>query len=213
VKQAMGNHLPCEAGNGWKLPTFHNTMHVVDDMCKYRKPKEANTEVGEKNHKFFAKLIGQCCRKQHKSLTRQVPVHLSDSFVIEKLASAMALLTNKDEMHFTSFPDHQENDNEESTTFGATHCSPNLDGNNVKIVWLSSTEKHSLTCNAAFVTFLKENHMSIDNQKTINCCTEYKQNYLLMQCHPSYQGEGPWFDWVGVYFEACTIKKKNFSKG
>jgi hypothetical protein len=63
----IGNCLPREAGNGWKLPTFHITMHIVDDMCKYGKPKEANTEVGEKNHKFFAKRIGCCCRKQHKS--------------------------------------------------------------------------------------------------------------------------------------------------
>jgi hypothetical protein len=39
--------LPRQKGNGWKLPTFHNTMH----MCKYGKPKEANTEVGEKNQK------------------------------------------------------------------------------------------------------------------------------------------------------------------
>jgi hypothetical protein len=33
-------------------------MHIVSDMCKYGKPKEANTEVGEKNHKVFAKCIG-----------------------------------------------------------------------------------------------------------------------------------------------------------
>jgi hypothetical protein len=35
----------------------------------------------------------------------------------------------------------------------------------------------------------------------------------MMRCHPSYQGEGPWFDWVSVYFEACTIKKKKFLEG
>jgi hypothetical protein len=50
--------LPHQKGNGWRLPTFHNTMHIVSDMCKYGKPKEANTEVGEKNHKVFAKRIG-----------------------------------------------------------------------------------------------------------------------------------------------------------
>jgi hypothetical protein len=116
-------------------------MHMVDDMCKYGKPKEANTEVSEKNHKFFAKCIGCCCRKQHKTFSRQVSVRLSDSFVIEKLASAMELLTKKDEMHCTSFPNHQGNDYEEGTTFGATHCSLHLNGNNVKFVWLSSTEK------------------------------------------------------------------------
>ena len=51
--------LPREKGNGWKLPTFHNTMHIVSDMCKYGKPKEANTEVGEHNHIFFAKKLGR----------------------------------------------------------------------------------------------------------------------------------------------------------
>jgi hypothetical protein len=83
AKQAMtkmldtiGDHLPREAGNGWKLPTFHNTMHMVDDMCKNGKPKEANTEVGEKKKilcqthwSSFVNLRCCCCylfkRKLH----------------------------------------------------------------------------------------------------------------------------------------------------
>jgi hypothetical protein len=113
----IGNHLPREAGNGWKLPTFHNTMHMVDDRCKYGKPKQANTEVGEKNHKFFAKCIGRHRRKQHKSFTCQVSVCLSDSFMIEKLASAMGLLTNKDEVHSTSSSNQQNNNDKEGSFF------------------------------------------------------------------------------------------------
>src|SRR5512136_662390 len=31
--------LPHQTGNGWRLlPTFHNTMHIVSEMCKYGKP-------------------------------------------------------------------------------------------------------------------------------------------------------------------------------
>jgi hypothetical protein len=104
-----------------ETPTFHNTIHIVNDMCNCGIPKEANTEVGEKNHKFFAKRIGCCCRKQHNSFTGQVSVCLSDSFVIEKLASAMGLLTNKDEMHCTSFPNHQGNDDEEEKYYFWSH--------------------------------------------------------------------------------------------
>jgi hypothetical protein len=40
-------------GNGWKLPTFHNVMHIVGEMGKFGKPTEENTEVGEKNHKVL----------------------------------------------------------------------------------------------------------------------------------------------------------------
>jgi hypothetical protein len=55
----LRDRLPREEGNGWKLPTFHNVMHIVREMGKFGKPKEVNTEVGEKNHKVFAKKIGR----------------------------------------------------------------------------------------------------------------------------------------------------------
>ena len=90
--------LPREQGNGWKLPTFHNIMHIVSDMCKYGKPNEANTEVGERNHKVFAKRIGRWCQKQHKTFANQVAVQLSDTFVTEKLASSMQLLVDDDDI-------------------------------------------------------------------------------------------------------------------
>jgi hypothetical protein len=206
--------LPREAGNGWKLPTFHNTMHIVNDMCKYGKPKESNTEVGEKNHKFFAKRIGRRCRKQHKTFARQVALRLSDSFVIDKMASAMGLLADEDDKHCQSLPNYVMDVNQEGTTLGATHCSFNLNGgNHVKVIWQSATEKHLLSWNAAVATFIQNNYMSTENRTTIYCCTEYKHNKLLIRCHPSFQGEGPWFDWVSVYFEACTIAKKKFPEG
>jgi hypothetical protein len=36
---------------------------------------------------------------------------------------------------------------------------------------------------------------------------------LVMQCHPFYQGEGPWFDWVSIHFEACLLNGNTFPKG
>ena len=93
----VSKSLPREQGNGWKLPTFHNIMHIVGDMCKYGKPNEANTEVNERNHKVFAKRIGQRCRKQHKTFATQVAARLFDTFVIEKLVSAMKLFDEDDD--------------------------------------------------------------------------------------------------------------------
>jgi hypothetical protein len=114
--------LPRQKGNGWKLPTFHNTMHIVSDMCKYGKPKEANMEVGEKNHKVFTKCIGQHCCRQHKIFSNQVAVRLSDSFVIEKLASAMHLL-HEDEDEGVDTLEKFANDKYQESTNGATYCS------------------------------------------------------------------------------------------
>jgi hypothetical protein len=190
-------------------------MHIVSDMCKYGKPKEANTEVGEKNHKVFAKRIGRRCRKQHKTFSRQVALRLSDSFVIDKMATAMGLLTekNEDDYHCPPLPNHVHVENKDGSITGATHCSLHLNNTHLKVTWLSATESHLLTWDADVLTFIQKHYMSSDNQSTINCCTEYKNNKWLMRCHPSYQGEGPWFDWVNVAFEACIIKRTKFPKG
>jgi hypothetical protein len=74
-------------------------------------------------------------------------------------------------------------------------------------------QKYILKWDAAVATFIQNNYMSSEDRITINGCTEYKNSQLMMWCHPSYQGEGPWFDWVSVYFEPCTIKKRKFLEG
>jgi hypothetical protein len=207
------DRLPRESGNGWNLPTFHNTMHIINDMCKYGKPKESNTEVGEKNHKVFAKRIGRRCRKQHKTFAKQVAQRLSDSFVIDKMASAMGLFADENDDDGESIVIAANNEANQGISSGATHCSLSLSGENVEVVWQSSTEKHLLTWDPSVATFIKNNYMVPQNTSTIHCCTEYKHNNILIRCHPSYQGEGPWFDWVSASFEQCTIEKKKFPKG
>jgi hypothetical protein len=41
-------------------------------MKKFGKPKEVNTKVREKNHKYFAKSIGCQSQKQHSTFMRQI---------------------------------------------------------------------------------------------------------------------------------------------
>ena len=69
-------------------------MHIVSDMCKYSKPKESNTKLGEKNHKMFTKHIGCHCHKQHITFAKQVSSCLSEAFILNKVATTMGLLDN-----------------------------------------------------------------------------------------------------------------------
>jgi hypothetical protein len=48
---------------------------------------------------------------------------------------------------------------------------------------------------------------------SVNCCTEYKIDCVQMQCHPSYQGEGAWFDWVNVYFASSKCDGIKYQSG
>ena len=213
--------LPREKGNGWKLPTFHNTMHIVNDMCKYGKPKEANTEVGEKNHIVFAKKIGRRCRKQHRTFTNQVAVRLSDSFIIQRLVVVMGLVDedqdddDDDDDGNEDFGKAQNGADESSmeSTNGATHSKLIRNGNSIEETWTSKTEKHLLTWDFGVATCIYAHYTGKYHVTTIHCCTEYVQQKFRIRCHPSYQGQGPWFDWVCVHFEACTHNGKSIPKG
>ena len=203
--------LPRIDGNGWKLPTFHNIMHMVSDMCKYGKPKEANTEVGEKNHKVFAKRIGRRCRKQHKTFAKQVAIRLSDTFVINKLATVMEI--NKDNFFVESSElpvDCSNNDGIVESTNNATHFMLSLIDNSPCVKWTSATEKHLLSFNMKLAEFILSKFSSIADDVIVHGCTEYVYNAIVMRCHPSYKGEGPWFDWVSIHFEDCTYNGKTY---
>jgi hypothetical protein len=110
-------------------------------------------------------------------------------------------------------------DSNQESTMGATHYTLHLNGNNkIEVTWHSATEKHLLTCAMDVATCIWNHYVSADsNITTINCCTEYMykniHNRLVMRCHPSYQGEGPWFDWVNVHLEAHILNGKVFPEG
>jgi hypothetical protein len=186
-------------------------------MCKYGKPKEANTEVGEHNHIFFAKKIGRRCRKQHKTFTTQLAVRLSDSFIIARLVSVMGLFDEDDE------DDGDEDvvivapsggaDSSTEGTNGATHSKLHLNGNTMERTWKSVTEKHLLTWDCDVAAFIQEHYMATHSVTTIHCCTEYVKQQFRMRCHPSYQGQGLWFDWVSVHFEAFRLNGQRIPLG
>jgi hypothetical protein len=206
------NCLPRENGNGWKVPTFHNLMHIVSDMCKYGKPKESNTEVGEKNHKVFAKRIGRRCRKQHKTFAKQASSRLSEAFIIEKMASLMGLM---DEFNFekTDSPELVIGNNDTECAQG-THFIIQHNGDKVEAIWQSVTEEHLLTSDQDVLDYLLSHFsMNEDNVISVHCCTEYQYKSVLIRSHPCYKGEGPWFDWVNVNLEEITINEVIFPGG
>jgi hypothetical protein len=118
-------------------------------------------------------------------------------------------LFDEDDENCATVDNAADESNKESTK-GATHYTIYLNGNKMEVSWQSATEKHLLTCDTDVATFVQYYYTSTGNITTIHCCTEFMHNQLLMWCHPSYQGEGPWFDWVSVHFEACTLNGKAF---
>ena len=146
-------------------------------------------EVGEKNHKVFAKCIGHRCRKQHKTFAKQVAIRLSDTFVINKLAAVMEI--NKENCIVEShdlLEDGGQNEGIVESTNKATHFMLSLIDNSPCVKWTSSTEKHLLSFNMNLAEFILSKFTSSAGAVNVHGCTEYVYNMILMRCHPSYNG-------------------------
>ena len=179
-------------------------MHIVGDMCKYGKPKAANTEVGENNHKVFAKRIGHHCRKQHKTYASQVAICLTEAFVLKKMGSAMGIL---DEWKVDECDVPQEvNGNINDECAKGTHFTIQHNGEKVEAKWQSVTEEHLLTFDQDVLEYLFPFFVRM---KTMLCPCIVALSTSIMEffirCHPSYKGEGSWFDWVNVHFEESML--------
>jgi hypothetical protein len=55
--------LPREIGNGWKLPTFHNLMHIVSDM-----------RLVKRTTKFLLSRLVDIAKSNTKLLPSKLPV-------------------------------------------------------------------------------------------------------------------------------------------
>jgi hypothetical protein len=80
--------------------------------------------------------------------------------------------------------------------------------------WQSLTESHLLTSDQDVLDNVFSS-LSIheENLTSVHCCTEYQHNSIFIHCHPSYMGEGPWFDWVNVHFEESSMNGVTYPGG
>jgi hypothetical protein len=72
------------------------------------------------------------------------------------------------------------------------------------VQWTSKTEETLLRGNENrdVMQYILDVYKEEHRVETVHCCTQYKRDGLVMRCHPNYQGEGPWYDWIVASFAA-----------
>jgi hypothetical protein len=174
-------------------------------------PKETCAEVGESNHKDFAKKLGRHCRMQHKSFANQVAQRLSDNFVIGKLVQAMNIIPQEETENIDD--SEFQGDEVKESTRGATHFVTRKHQDGVEIKWKTKTESELLTPFHHLIELLTQCYHEEFEVEDVHCCTEYHRDTQQIRCHPCYKGEGPWFDWVLISFEEQTFNGQTYPKG
>ena len=74
--------FPCNEGNGWKTVTFHEPLHLIDNMKFFVAAIGFMASRCENNHIFFAKQLGGQAQKRHATFVQQ-----TTCCVIDKISS------------------------------------------------------------------------------------------------------------------------------
>ena len=70
--QMIKDTFPRRTGNGWKIPKFHEMLHLIYDIERYGSPANFNTAAPEHNHIWLAKRPGRHSVKDINTFNSQV---------------------------------------------------------------------------------------------------------------------------------------------
>lgn len=105
-----------KGGNGWKVPKFHEMLHLVDDMVRFGAPRNYYAGAPEANHKSFAKRHGRRAQKRHAVFEPQCARRVIDTYVLDMAVDAIVDIAAADD----------EEDDTTSTTASVTSGGANV---------------------------------------------------------------------------------------
>lgn len=196
-------------GNGWKHPKFHAHLHLPQWISDFGLPANFNTQQFESNHKVIVKNVSHNVQKHgcgkflsqmaNRGYERQLL-----SITMEKLD--IKPITKEPYIHLNHGNNTNNNNKwrtKKSTQFELTITPYGM----VKQHWINSKnigshlEIHPCICN-----YISERYKHSSQIVKLGCVTELLlDNNKVIWCHPNFQGEGEWGDWV---LHGCANSRK-----
>ena len=92
--------LPRVDGNNWKIPKFHDMMHIVDDIEKFGMIKESGTSEGERLMKeVYIKIGRSLSPKSNEKLSKDIMCNISSQYAINMLGIDMFVKNSRERSH------------------------------------------------------------------------------------------------------------------
>ena len=74
--------FPRNEGHGWKTVTFHEPLHLIDDMKRFEAVIGFMASCCESNHTFFAKQPDRRSQKSHSTYVQHTALQLVAKIII-----------------------------------------------------------------------------------------------------------------------------------
>ena len=194
----MLSHLSrtCERheGNAWKLPKYHEHLHVPWYISLFGHPMNFDSGRCEHNHIDLCKTPGATAQKRNDVFEEQTGMRLAHRYMVDKAKRVWNIEEDQ-----TEKVGEDNSTGARATRFDVSK-SP---GNNDQPVYdhlFYGTNNGLLRVDQDVVALV--GHELIDGAEgVVKCMTEYKRSGVTYRSHPKYRSVGPWVDWVFVDFQ------------
>ena len=204
--------LVCDReGQGLNIPKFHFVKHLIRNICRHGPPMDVDGSRNESNASVLGKCPGLRTQMHHKTISIHTANRYHEDLTILK---AEAMFHNHcGSKQFSVF----ENDVVQIRKDGVGGSRyifklikrPNIISERQVTSTIEWNGKNSLQrlndeMLQCLTTWLWVDHIGgcISKESTVYGYTElYKDNHLY-RCHPSYNSESEWYDWVYVNWDS-----------
>jgi len=211
---------PCQKGQGWCIPKYHEQLHIPDDIERNGAPHNTFTGPTEHHHIAFIKNPARGTQNRQNKLDQQIAERYKESVIIDTACTALEHARQHLKQNPVFTPNEESvrckagtitiykcvNDGEEEIEFkvvydkppmrkfdGSTNPRPKLPFDDDDVMY----EQFALTMADIDDLDWKEVDAST-KELTVPIYTEYKRHGDIFRCHPDYRSEGAWHDWVMI---------------
>jgi hypothetical protein len=227
MSQLVGTLHRGQNTNNWNTQKTHEVLHFADQICEYGHLMNADTGVGERGLKYWAKKPARSALKGSIDVfTESTARQVIDTMILRKASEIMGI----DSTCFTSTRSHSRLASKEiapSRNYeDVLSQSGQLVGDAKFKIVSRCIDGHVQITSKWFGCLAKRNHTGVppkvldlfiqeyivgeDNEEIIAaqdvCIVGYTEYQLpdgtLVRAHPNYRSEGPFYDW-------CIVRDPN----
>jgi hypothetical protein len=222
------HQIPSNKEHAWNFPKFHELLHLADDMERFGAPINFSAQRPESLLIPAAKLPGRKSQKRHAGSLYEIQSaqRLADTHIINTMYDKIFDIGTTTITPGDDTPDSKIAESTGRATFAevtrhvvaSSGTMRQTTETRYNIAWSTTTDVAKLSLPVELLTFLCA---TFGNR--VRCATEYVRDNLTFRCHPSYQSDGPIYDWLKVMFDgdpptsypcrlACVVVLPNLSQ-
>ena len=189
---------PRSEGQGWKLPKFHEQIHVPDDIADNGSPHGSHSGPLEHNHIDLVKKPTNRTQKRRVSLDKQLGERIYEKYVLQAAVNNMSVNPKQDPKSTSSKSKWTVSNNSSKSILKVKPVQGQIGIYSSTGSFLPSPEVLKYIVDNYYTQELCEDQETIKTKFSIMVFSEIKKGDIIYRAHPCYRASKEWYDWVMI---------------